>query len=99
MLDSIMGAAPAVRRIQSLGARALFRAGIDADGATIVGAAIGVAAGIAFGRRRAPMGSRGARDQCCARCARRHDRARVCGAERDSAACSTCHPTGWWKSR
>ncbi len=49
MLDSIMGAAPAVRRIQSLGARALFRAGIDADTATIAGAAIGVAAGIALG--------------------------------------------------
>ena len=49
MLDSAMGAAPAIRRIQSLGARALFRAGLDADKATIAGAAIGVFAGIALG--------------------------------------------------
>jgi len=49
MLDSLMGATPAIRRIQSLGARALFRAGLDADKATIGGAAIGVAAGIALG--------------------------------------------------
>ena len=49
MLDSAMGATPAIRRIQSLGARALFRAGLDADKATIAGAAIGVAAGIALG--------------------------------------------------
>ena len=49
MLDSVMGAMPAVRRIQSLGARTLFRMGLGADGATIAGAAAGVAAAIAFG--------------------------------------------------
>jgi len=49
MLDSLMGAIPAVRRIQSLGARALYRAGLDADQATIAGAAFGIVAAIAFG--------------------------------------------------
>src|ERR1700686_5262338 len=49
MLDSVMGAMPAVRRIQSLGARTLPRMGASADGVTIAGAAVGVAAAIAFG--------------------------------------------------
>jgi archaetidylinositol phosphate synthase len=49
MLDTVMGAMPAVRRIQSLGARALFRVGLTANRATIAGAAIGVGAAIAFG--------------------------------------------------
>jgi len=49
MLDSVMGAMPAVRRLQSMGARALYRAGLDADKATIAGAALGITAAIAFG--------------------------------------------------
>ncbi|MGH7815172.1 MAG: CDP-alcohol phosphatidyltransferase family protein [Candidatus Binataceae bacterium] len=50
MLDSILGANPEVRRVQSQAARAIFRLGIGANIATIAGVTIGVAAGIAFGR-------------------------------------------------
>jgi phosphatidylglycerophosphate synthase len=49
MLDSVMGAMPAVRRIQRLGARTLHALGLGADGATILAAAVGLAAAIAFG--------------------------------------------------
>lgn len=48
MLDSIFGANPDIRRIQSRCARILFRAGISANVATILAALAGVAAGIAF---------------------------------------------------
>ncbi len=49
MLDAIMGATPALRRLQSDAARALFTLGITADVATVAGAGLGVGAGIAFG--------------------------------------------------
>lgn len=49
MLDTIMAASPALRRLQSAAAHALDAAGMNADLATGLGAATGVAAGIAFG--------------------------------------------------
>jgi len=49
MLDSVLGATPAIRSIQSAGARALHRIGVSADAATIAAAIIGVMAGAAFG--------------------------------------------------
>lgn len=49
MLDSLMGAMPAVRRIQRLGARTLHALGLSAHGATILGAVAGLASAIAFG--------------------------------------------------
>jgi archaetidylinositol phosphate synthase len=48
MLDSILGANPDIRRVQSRCARALFRAGVTANVATILAALCGIAAGIAF---------------------------------------------------
>jgi archaetidylinositol phosphate synthase len=48
MLDSIFGANPDIRRVQSRCARALFRAGISANVATILAAVSGIASGIAF---------------------------------------------------
>jgi phosphatidylglycerophosphate synthase len=48
MLDSILGANPDIKRVQSLCARALFRSGISANAATILAALFGIAAGIAF---------------------------------------------------
>ena len=56
MLDSIMGASPAIQRIQSGGARALHSIGITANGATIAAAVIGVVAGIAFAFERVGIG-------------------------------------------
>lgn len=56
MLDSILGANPAIRRIQSAAARFLHRLGITANGATIAGAVIGVLAGLAFGMDRTGLG-------------------------------------------
>jgi archaetidylinositol phosphate synthase len=50
MLDSALGASPAVRRIQSRCARALFGAGIGANVATILAALAGIASGVAFAR-------------------------------------------------
>ena len=50
MLDSILGANPDLRRVQSRFARALFRAGISANLATILAALAGIASGIAFAR-------------------------------------------------
>ncbi|MGH7925553.1 MAG: CDP-alcohol phosphatidyltransferase family protein [Candidatus Binatus sp.] len=50
MLDSIFGANPDIKRIQSRCARALFSAGITANVATILAALTGVASGIAFAR-------------------------------------------------
>lgn len=48
MLDSILGATPAIRGIQSAGARALHSIGVSADAATIAAAIVGVMAGVAF---------------------------------------------------
>ncbi len=48
MLDSILGANPDIKRVQSRCARALFRAGITANVATILAALCGIASGIAF---------------------------------------------------
>jgi archaetidylinositol phosphate synthase len=50
MLDSVLGADPEVRRLQSGAARALSRVGIRANTATIAACAVGIIAGIAFGR-------------------------------------------------
>jgi archaetidylinositol phosphate synthase len=50
MLDSVFGAHPEVRRIQTDAARALSRIGIGANTATIAACIIGIFAGIAFGR-------------------------------------------------
>jgi len=56
MLDSIMGASPAIQRIQSGGARVLHSIGITANRATIAAAVIGVLAGIAFATGRIGLG-------------------------------------------
>ena len=56
MLDSIMGASPAIQRIQSGGARALHGIGITANRATIAAVVIGVFAGIAFALDRIGLG-------------------------------------------
>ena len=50
MLDTVLGANPDIKRIQSRCARALFRVGISANVATILAALAGIAAGIAFAR-------------------------------------------------
>src|ERR1700731_5028085 len=50
MLDTILGANPDIRRVQSRVARALFRVGISAHLATILPALAGIASGIAFAR-------------------------------------------------
>lgn len=56
MLDSILGASPAIRRIQSTGARILYSVGVTANGATIAAAIIGVVAGVAFAMGRVGLG-------------------------------------------
>ena len=48
MLDTILGANPDLKRLQSSCARALFRVGISANVATILAVFTGIAAGIAF---------------------------------------------------
>ena len=48
MLDSILGANPDIKRVQSRCAQALFRAGIGANTATILAALAGIASGVAF---------------------------------------------------
>jgi phosphatidylglycerophosphate synthase len=50
MLDTIFGANPDLKRVQSRCARALFSAGISANLATILAALAGIASGIAFAR-------------------------------------------------
>jgi phosphatidylglycerophosphate synthase len=50
MLDTIFGANPDVRRVQSRFAGALFRLGISANLATSLAAFAGIASGIAFAR-------------------------------------------------
>jgi archaetidylinositol phosphate synthase len=52
MLDSILGANPDIKRIQSRCARMLFRAGLSANVATILAALSGIAAGIVFATAR-----------------------------------------------
>jgi archaetidylinositol phosphate synthase len=48
MLDTILGANPDIKRVQSNCARALFRAGISANVATILAALAGIVSGVAF---------------------------------------------------
>ena len=48
MLDTIFGANPDIKRVQSQCARMLFRAGVTANVATIAAAIAGIGAGIAF---------------------------------------------------
>jgi phosphatidylglycerophosphate synthase len=50
MLDTIFGANPDFKRVQSRSARALFRIGVSANVATILAALFGIASGIAFAR-------------------------------------------------
>jgi archaetidylinositol phosphate synthase len=50
MLDTIFAANPDIKRAQSRCARALFRAGISANVATILAALAGIASGLAFAR-------------------------------------------------
>lgn len=50
MLDSIFAANPDIKRVQSRCARALFRAGISANTATVLAALAGIFSGIAFAR-------------------------------------------------
>ncbi len=56
MLDSILGAHPAIRLMQSAAARILHRLGATANGATIAAAIIGVLAGVAFAIERVGLG-------------------------------------------
>ena len=53
MLDSIFGANPDIKRVQSRCARILFGAGISANVATILAALAGIASGVAFARAHA----------------------------------------------
>jgi archaetidylinositol phosphate synthase len=50
MLDTILGANPDIRGVQSRFASALFRVGISANIATVLAAIAGIASGIAFAR-------------------------------------------------
>jgi archaetidylinositol phosphate synthase len=56
MLDNILGANPTTRRIQSIAARILYRAGVTANVATIAAVIIGVMAGVAFALDRVGLG-------------------------------------------
>lgn len=56
MLDSVLGANPITRRIQSTAARILFRIGVTANVATIAAVIIGVLAGVAFATGRVSLG-------------------------------------------
>jgi archaetidylinositol phosphate synthase len=56
MLDSILGANPTIRGIQSAAARILHSIGVTANVATIAAAIIGVLAGIAFARDHPGLG-------------------------------------------
>ncbi len=50
MLDTIFGANPDIKRVQSRCARALFSLGVSANVATILAAFAGIAAGVGFAR-------------------------------------------------
>jgi archaetidylinositol phosphate synthase len=56
MLDSILGAKPDIRRIQTVGARILHRIGVTANVATIAAVILGVLAGVAFAVDRVILG-------------------------------------------
>jgi len=56
MLDTLLGAHPDVRRLQSGAARAFYKAGIGANTATIAGVVLGSLAGFAFARGAAMLG-------------------------------------------
>ena len=56
MLDSILGATPAVQHIQLAAARILYRVGVTANVATIAAVVIGVIAGVAFATSRVGLG-------------------------------------------
>ena len=56
MLDSVLGASPTTRRIQSTAARILHSLGVTANGATIAAAIIGILAGVAFAMDRVGLG-------------------------------------------
>ncbi len=56
MLDSVLGANPTTRRIQSIAARVLYRIGVTANVATIAAVIIGVLAGVAFAMDRVGLG-------------------------------------------
>ena len=56
MLDSVLGANPTTRRIQSIAARVLYRIGVTANVATIAAVIIGVLAGVAFAMERVGLG-------------------------------------------
>ncbi len=56
MLDSVLGANPTTRRIQSTAARLLHRIGVTANVATIAAVSIGVLAGVAFALDRVGLG-------------------------------------------
>jgi len=56
MLDSILGASPAIRNIQSGSARILHNVGITADRATIAAVVLGILAGVAFAIDRVGLG-------------------------------------------
>lgn len=56
MLDSILGANPITRRIQSTAARILHSVGVTANVATIAAVIIGVMAGVAFALDRVGLG-------------------------------------------
>jgi archaetidylinositol phosphate synthase len=56
MLDNILGASPAVRRIQFSAARTLNRVGLTANGATIAAVTLGVLAGVSFAKDSVSLG-------------------------------------------
>jgi archaetidylinositol phosphate synthase len=56
MLDSLMAQSPELRSLQSRLARILYRAGIRADRATIIGGISGIAAGVLFAYQDTALG-------------------------------------------
>lgn len=56
MLDTLLGAHPDIRRLQSGAARTLYKAGINANVATIAGVVLGTLAGFAFAHGSATAG-------------------------------------------
>jgi archaetidylinositol phosphate synthase len=56
MLDTLLGASPAIRRLQSGSARMLHSVGITANRATVAAVMIGVLAGVAFAIDRVGLG-------------------------------------------
>lgn len=56
MLDSVLGATPDIRNLQSRIARLLFRSGVSANVATICALVAGIVSGVAFARGRVMLG-------------------------------------------